>query len=98
MRIIWAWTIFIWIKRTIYPLKESEYANATPRFVDIEYIRKDLLMNTDVSIEQRRRVEERVISLMSEKFSHELFEMPTLSVMEMNYLDLIEYGKKLKEL
>jgi hypothetical protein len=65
------------LKERYYPLKESEYANATPRFVDIEYIRKDLLMNTDVSIEQRRRVEERVISLMSEKFSHELFEMPT---------------------
>lgn len=86
------------LKDRYYPLKESEYANAQPRFADVENIRKDLLMSNDVSLEQRRRVEERVILLMTQKYMHESFVVPEISITEMNYLDLIEYGKKLKEL
>lgn len=86
------------LKDRYYPLKESEYANSQPRFADIEYIRKDLLMSNDIPVEQRRRIEERVILLMTQKYSNKSFFVPEISITEMNYLDLVEYGKKLKEL
>jgi hypothetical protein len=80
-----------------YPTRWDSYANKFV-FQDIELVRKELLMDSSHSPETIRRMEERVIRLMYQTMKHEKFEMPPISITEMNYQDLIDYGVKLKEL
>lgn len=86
---------FYTLKERYYPLKDTNYS---PQFADIEQVRVDMLMSSDVLPEQRRRVEEKIIKLMMQKFSVDKFYQPDISITEMNYLDLLEYGKFLKDL
>lgn len=86
------------LKQKYFPIKEMGENAYTPRFVDVESIRSELLSGQHVSPENRRRAELRVIQMMSSAFSHEKFTLPSIAITEMNYDDLIEYGRTIKTL
>jgi len=86
------------IGRYLYSLPEKFYPiNQYKKFENVEDIRKDLLYSSKhYSPENINRAYERILRLMHQAVKHEKFELPQISIFEMNYYDLIEYGKKLK--
>lgn len=88
------------IGRYLYGLPEKFYPiNQYKKFEDVEHIRKDLLWNDkNYSIENIYRAQERVLQLMYQSINHKNFVMPKTNILDMNYFDLIEYGKTLKQL
>lgn len=84
------------LKQKYFPVKEMGENSYNPRFADIEQIRSELLGGQHVSPENRRRTELRVIQMMASTYSHEKFVAPKLAITEMNYDDLIEYGRTIK--
>lgn len=86
------------LKQKYFPIKEMGENTFNPRFIDVEAIRTELFGGQHVSMETRRRTEMRVIQLMSQACAHEKFTMPAMSITDMNYDDLIEYGKNCKSL
>lgn len=84
------------LKQKYFPIKEMGENTYNPRFIDTEQIRNELLGGQHITLEARRRTETRVVQLMSQACSHQNFVMPEMSITDMNYDDLIEYGKSCK--
>lgn len=80
-----------------YPTKYGENGELT--FANIDQIRQEMLMSSDgINPETVRRAEERVLRMMYQAMSLPGFELPEIGVTEMSYYDLVEYGRKIKEL
>jgi hypothetical protein len=86
------------LKQKYFPIKEMGENTYNPRFLDVEQIRSELLGGQHITPENRRRTEERVIQLMSQTYNQEKFIMPSVAITEMNYDELVQYGKHCKSL